>query len=106
MRSFALHWDELVLFVNYVVKYFNESKKKNKENKILIMMYRHKTPFAEFIMSVFLILSVYSEVICLSYVCSSPHFLLRCKFHLFKWYIEAKPIRPSFCLLVVIVKRQ
>jgi len=56
------------------------------------MMYRHKTPFAEFIMSVFLILSVYSEVICLSYVCSSPHFLLRCKFHLFKWYIEAKPI--------------
>jgi len=33
MRSFALHWDELVLFVNYVVKYFNESKKKTKKTK-------------------------------------------------------------------------
>lgn len=101
MSSFALHWDELVLFVNYVVKYFNEYK--NKESKILIMMYRHKTRFAEFIMCVFLILSVYSEVICLSCVYSSPLFLLRCKFHLFKWYVEAKPIRISFCLLVVIV---
>ena len=28
MRSFAVRWDELVLFVNYVVKYFNECKKK------------------------------------------------------------------------------
>jgi len=106
MRSFALHWDELVLFVNYVVKYFNECKKNNKESKILIMMYRHKTRFAEFIMCVVLILSVYSEVICLSCVYSSPLFLLRCKFHLFKWYIEAKPIGLLFSLLVVIVNRE
>jgi len=28
---------------------------KNKESKVLIMMYRHKTRFAEFIMCVFLI---------------------------------------------------
>jgi hypothetical protein len=78
-----------------------KSHYRSKESKILIMMYRHKTEIVEFTY-VCLIKSVNCEVIYFSCCYLAPVFAT-VYVSLFRQYVEAKLIRTSLCLLVVIV---